>query len=119
MPPGRPRLQTSKKRWQVSTGGGTRPLWARNGRELFYLATPGRVMTVPIQTGSSFAPGNPRVVFDGPYLAPNSSRTYDVSPNGERFLMIKAASSDKSSAAPSLIVVQNWVEELKRRVPSN
>jgi serine/threonine-protein kinase len=106
-------------RWQVSTSGGTRPLWARNGRELFYLVPPGRVMSVAIQRGEGFAAGNPQVIFDGPYLAPNSSRTYDVSPNGERFLMLKAASSDKTSAQPSMIIVQNWTEELKRRVPTN
>jgi hypothetical protein len=107
-------------RWQVSTGGGTRPLWARNGRELFYLVPPGRVMSVPIQSGASFRAGNPQVVFDGPYVAPNSSRTYDVSPNGERFLMIKAASQDKTSGSPpSIIVVEGWFEELKRRVPTN
>jgi hypothetical protein len=76
-------------------------------------------MSVAIQRGEGFAAGNPQVIFDGPYLAPNSSRTYDVSPNGERFLMLKAASSDKTSAQPSMIIVQNWTEELKRRVPTN
>ena len=107
-------------RWQVSNGGGTRPLWARSGGELFYLVPPGRVMSVPIKSGASFSAGNPEVVVDGPYVAPNSARTYDVSPNGERFLMIKdAANSDKTSAPPpSIIVVQGWFEELKRRVPS-
>ncbi|HET9387613.1 MAG TPA: protein kinase, partial [Gemmatimonadales bacterium] len=107
-------------RWQVSAGGGTRPLWARNGRELFYLVPPGRVMSVPVQDGASFVAGNPKLVFEGSYLAPNTSRTYDVSPNGERFLMIKEAassSSNETSARPSIIVVQGWFEELKRRVP--
>ena len=87
-------------RWQISSGGGTRPLWARNGRELFYLLPPGRVMSVPIQPGTTFSAGNPQLVFDGPYVAPNSGRTYDVSPNGERFLMIKDAASPLKTSTP-------------------
>ena len=107
-------------RWQVSTGGGRQPVWARGGRELFYLQPPGRIMSVPIQPGAGFVAGNPQLVVNGPYIAPNAGRTYDVSPNGDRFLMIKdAASSDKTSAPPSIIVVQGWFEELKRRVPVN
>ena len=78
-------------------------------------------MSVPIQRGESFSAGNPQLVFDGPYVAPSTGRTYDVSPSGERFLMIKdAASSDKpSGATANIIVVQGWLEELKRRVPTN
>ncbi len=78
-------------------------------------------MSVLIQRGESFSAGNPQLVFDGPYVAPNTGRTYDVAPNGERFLMIKdAASSDKTSGATAnMIVVQGWFEELKRRVPTN
>jgi eukaryotic-like serine/threonine-protein kinase len=107
-------------RWQVSTGGGRQPVWARSGRELFYLVPPGRIMSVLIQPGASFVAGNPQLVVNGPYIAPNAGRTYDVSQKGDRFLMIKdAASSDKTSAPPSIIVVQGWFEELKRRVPVN
>jgi serine/threonine-protein kinase len=105
-------------KWQVSTGGGTRPLWSRNGRELFYLIEPGRVMAVPIQPGPTFAYGNPTMIFDGPYLAPNAARTYDVSPDGKRFLMIKdAPRQGDARAAPRLVLVQNFVEELKRVAP--
>jgi serine/threonine-protein kinase len=114
----RPFPDVQAGRWQVSTGGGRQPVWARDGRELFYLVPPGRIMSAPIQPGASFVAGNPQLVVNGPYVAPNAARTYDVSPNGERFLMIKdAAASDKTSAPPSIIVVQGWFEELKRRVP--
>ena len=47
-----------------------------------------------------------------------SGRTYDVSPDGQRFLMIKAPGTDASAAPPALIVVQHWDEELKRLVPA-
>ena len=47
-------------RWQVSTGGGTRPAWARNGRELFYVDPANTLTAVPVQTsGATFVMGNP------------------------------------------------------------
>jgi hypothetical protein len=66
--------------------------------------------------------GTPQVVVDGQYLAPRGGRTYDVSPDGKRFLMIKDATpTPTSSGAPrpsQLVIVLNWFEELKRRVPT-
>ena len=116
----RPFPNVDDGRWLVSSGGGTRPVWARNGRELFYLVEPGRVMTVPIRPGATFTYGNPQMVFDGPYLAPNAARTYDVSPDGRRFLMIKDAPRQGNDPAPEpkLVIVQHWLEELKRLVPT-
>ena len=68
----RPFPQVDGGRWQVSTGGGARPAWARNGRELFYLVGSGRMMAVPIQPGATFAAGNPQLLFDGRYVAAQS-----------------------------------------------
>ena len=48
----------------------------------------------------------------------SGGRTYDVSPDGQRFLMIKAPATDAGAAPPALIVVQHWDEELKRLVPT-
>jgi hypothetical protein len=59
-------------------------------------------------------------VVDGRYLAPQVGRNYDVSPDGQRFLMIKDATPATSSSTPppsQLVVVLNWSEELKARVP--
>ena len=97
-----------------------KPLWARTGRELFYLVGPGRMMAVPVQPGPTFAAGNPQVVFDGRYVVTALlSRTYDVSPDGQRFLMIKDARPTGEGPPPSqLIVVLHWIEELKRLVPT-
>jgi eukaryotic-like serine/threonine-protein kinase len=115
----RPFPDADRGRWQVSVGGGTRPLWAHSGRELFYTVEPGRMMAVSIQAGPTFAAGNPQVVFEGAYLAPQAGRTYDVSPDGQRFLMIKeAASTDATSVPHEIVVVLNWTEELKRLVPT-
>jgi eukaryotic-like serine/threonine-protein kinase len=113
----RPFPRIDRGRWQVSTGGGMWPLWARRGRELFYLVEPGRMMAVPIQPGPTFVAGNPQVVFERRYFTAGG-RSYDVSPDGQRFLMIKDASATSdTSTPPQLIVVQNWLEELKRLVP--
>ncbi len=122
----RPFPKVEGGRWQVSTTGGTRPLWARNGRELFYLdESGGKLMAVPVQTaGATFSQGNPGKVFDTRYYGPgsgNSGRTYDVSSDGQRFLMIKenAAFEQSSNATPaSMVVVLNWFEELKRLAPA-
>jgi len=117
----RPFPDVDRGRSQISTGGGTRPLWARSGKELFYLGPSGAMMSVVVEGGSTFRAGNPTRLFEGPYTlgtAP-SGRTYDVSPDGERFLMIKATgASDKTSAPTNLIVVEHWFEELKRLVPT-
>jgi serine/threonine-protein kinase len=63
----RPLPDADRGRWQISTGGGTQPLWARSAGELFYLA-PGRaVMRVPVEGGSTFRAGNPTKLFEGRY----------------------------------------------------
>ena len=112
----RPFPNIDSGRWQVSTGGGTRPAWESNGRELFYLAADGKLMAVPVQSGATYSAGTPQVVVNAAYLNPYNGRTYDVSPDGKRFLMIKEASTQPASPR-QLVVVLNWFEELKRLVP--
>ena len=86
----RPFPQVDRGRWQISTGGATRPVWARSGRELFYLDESGALTAVPVQTsGPTFIVGSPATVFDTKYVEPNPARHYDVSPDGQRFLMLK------------------------------
>jgi serine/threonine protein kinase len=110
-------------RWQVSTDGGMQALWSRNGRELFYRSATGAVMRVAIETGATWTAAAPVMLFDGPYYFGGGGifgRSYDVSPDGQRFLMIKQGDgSDQSAAPPSIVVVQNWFEELKRLVRRN
>ena len=105
--------------WQISTGGGITPVWARSGKELFYLDGTNAVTSVPIQTAPTFSAGTPTKLFDGRYVGSPVWRTYDVSPDGQRFLMIKDnLAGDQTSAPASIVVVLNWLEELKRRVPA-
>jgi Tol biopolymer transport system component len=104
-------------KWQISTDGGTEPVWNRNGRELFYRSGD-KMMAVDITTQPGFAAGKPRMLFEGRYEpAPITSPNYDVSPDGQRFLMHKPR--DSAEAAPTQInVVLNWFEELKQKVPT-
>ena len=114
----RPFPNVDEGRWQISTGGGTQPLWAPDGGELLYRAPGGAMMAVPVQTDPTFTAGNGEVVFEGSYLGTagggSSGRTYDVALDG-RFLMIKPG--DETSTSDQIIVVQNWLDELAQRVP--
>jgi serine/threonine-protein kinase len=114
----RPFPQVDRGRWQISTAGGTRPAWARNGRELFYLDASNTLTAVPVQTTeSTFSAGTPVKVFDAKYAEPFPARYYDVSPNGQRFLMVKDSPADDQPATrASIVLVEHWFEELKQRV---
>jgi Tol biopolymer transport system component len=96
-------------KWQISTEGGGGPRWSRSGRELFYRQDD-KMMIVDVETLPTFRPGRPRTLFEGRFL-----NSYDVAPDGTRFLMIKP---DPAEFGPAHVnVVLNWFEEVKRRIP--
>jgi Tol biopolymer transport system component len=102
---------------QVSTTGGSQPQWASNGRELFYLSLDGSLMSVPVVPGQTWNAQAPVTVIDPDVFrdVSISLRTYDVSPDGQRFLVIKDAPGQSTTPnSPQVIVVQNWMEEWKR-----
>jgi serine/threonine protein kinase/Tol biopolymer transport system component len=103
-------------RWQISTDGGTEPVWNRNGREMFY-RTANKLMAVDVVTQAAFSADKPRLILEGRYMARTggSPANYDVSPDGQRFVMIK--SSDETPAT-QINIVQNWFDELKQKVPT-
>jgi serine/threonine-protein kinase len=116
----RPFPKVDAGHWQVSTGGGTSPLWARSGRELFYEFNRAPMAVTVQTTGAMFSAGNPTKLFDAaPYYFGTGGRTYDVSADGQQFLMIKTSATSNqqtsTTAGPSLIVVEHWTEELKAR----
>ena len=118
----RPFPKTDGGHWQISTNAGNRPIWSRDGRELFYIDSPSNaLMAVAIRTSPTFSAGNPAKLFAAQYYQNISGRTYDVSADGRRFLMIKdnaTADQNSTAAPPSLVVVEHWFEELKARVPT-
>jgi Tol biopolymer transport system component len=104
--------------WLVSgQEGGAEPVWSPDGTELFYRSGD-QMMVVSVQTDPTFNAARPRVLFEGSYLSTTISiglQYYDISPDGQRFLMIKEAGAGQTQ----INVVLNWFEELKRLVPTN
>jgi serine/threonine-protein kinase len=89
-------------RWQVSSEGGSAPTWAQDGRELFYLDLKNRLMAVPVEaTATGFHAGTPHPLFAATYWGDFYS--YDVSPDGSRFLMIK-----ENERVKPVVVTLNW-----------
>jgi WD40-like Beta Propeller Repeat len=118
----RPFPNVEAGKWQVSTDGGTQPLWARKGRRELYYVSMGALMRVPWTATATFEAGKPSKLLAGRYLLTlpiglGIGRMYDVSPDGQRFLMIKEGSgADEPASSARIILVQNWFEELKQRV---
>jgi eukaryotic-like serine/threonine-protein kinase len=103
---------------QISTDGGVQPVWARNGRELFYRNGDKMMVAGVVEAQPVFAAAKPKSLFEGHYetgafpFEPN----YDISPDGQRFLMIEGG--EQEPAATQLNVVLNWSEELRRLAPA-
>ncbi len=116
----RPFPNVDAARWQISTTGGVRPAWARSGRELFYDGLPdGAMMAVSIGDTATFSYGNPTRLFATSTVynrSPAAGRTYDVSPDAQKFLMIKDATETSRRSTANLVVVLNWLDELRERV---
>ncbi len=99
----------------VSSEGGIEPLWARNGKQLFY-RWQNQVWIVDVQTDGGFKISKPRLLFEKPgYSSGSPIRTYDLSLDGRQFLMVKVEQR-KPTPVTEMILVQNWFEELKRLV---
>jgi eukaryotic-like serine/threonine-protein kinase len=111
-------------REQVSIGNGAGPAWRRDGRELYYVEDASsdgplkiRVMAVPITTTPTFSAGAPRMLFEGPFRIDGPFRGYDVTPDGQRFLMVQEI-AQPAARLSQMVLVQNWFEELKRVAPA-
>jgi serine/threonine-protein kinase len=103
-------------RHQISNEGGMEPVWNPNGRELFY-RNGDSLMAVATSTGAAFTAGTPRVLFRNAYLTSSvTSRSYDVSRDGQRFLF--AIPTKPPVSGTQIDVVLNWFEELKEKVPA-
>ena len=98
-------------KWPVSTKGGRVPQWRRDGKELFYLSSDGKMMAVEVKTSGTFEPGIPRALFDLSAVRPIRRSGYAVAADGQRFLFI---SRTAETAPSSLAVVVNWTADLKR-----
>ena len=107
-------------RWQISSNGGRQPMWSYDGREIFYRDFDGDMYAASVNLNPTFKPGPVARLFPNAGYAGSgargSGRTYDVTHDGHRFLMIKMEPGLPATAS-SVVVVLNWFEELKRAVP--
>ena len=104
-------------RWQISTEGGAEPVWARNGRELFYRTVQGDMVSVAVTTTPAFEAGAHTTLFRQPPFIPlQGTATYDVAPDGQRFLMFRLVGAQDGQSGRELIVVETWLEELRGKM---
>ncbi|MBS1807779.1 MAG: serine/threonine-protein kinase [Acidobacteria bacterium] len=98
--------------WQISTNGGARPLWRRDGREMYYISAEEKLMAVDVTLGAEIKAGTPRTLFDLRDLrAVVSNIGYAATGDGQRFLFVTSA---EDAYLPPFTVVLNWMAEAKK-----
>ncbi|SPF55171.1 Serine/threonine protein kinase (fragment) [Candidatus Sulfopaludibacter sp. SbA4] len=111
----------SAGKWQISTNGGTFPVWSRNGKEIWYFAPDNRVMVVScIAKGASLAPDKPRLWSPAPIIGAGLvAWNFDLAPDGKRILALPATpmSEGDEKGSVHVTVLLNFFDELKRRLP--
>jgi eukaryotic-like serine/threonine-protein kinase len=115
----RPFPNVSAGRWDVVSNGAKWPLWSHNGRELFFVTAQGIESVTVDSTQAGFRWTSPRVVVPTMYAnfpGLGGPRNYDLSADGTRFLVIKAAETEGRNT--SFVLVQNWFEELRTPGPN-
>ena len=110
----------------ISVGGGSRPKWSTDGRELIYLSQsqgePAAVVRVTLDTDEGDPPslivGTTEALFEwGYHFAPGGAPVYDMSSDGQRFLVLSGGGDAEAATRAQINIVLNWTEELKRLVP--
>ena len=107
-------------RQQISTEGGVRPVWSRDGNTLYFSSNNYRQMlAVRVASGPTLKVSKAQVALQfegGPLAGVAGARPYDVSPDG-KFYIIRAGQTPDGGTSPSLVLIEHWTEELKRLVP--
>jgi dipeptidyl aminopeptidase/acylaminoacyl peptidase len=102
-------LDGTGARVAASNGGGGEPLWSPDGKRLYYRVGT-RLMAAQVVTTPALSITARDVLFEGPYITDPWHPNYDVAPDGQSFVMLKPVEENRQ-----LVVVMNWVEELRRR----
>jgi dipeptidyl aminopeptidase/acylaminoacyl peptidase len=110
------------RRLRVSINGGSSPAWRGDGKELYYLEphppTGNRVIAVRLHVdGEEISAGVPRALFEGEFVVMSGRRSYDVTADGKRFLMVRVLEPPPEPPT-ELILVNNWFRELRQLVPT-
>jgi serine/threonine-protein kinase len=111
----RPFPDAQSAKWQVSTGGGSSPHWSAQGNELFYLDNANEMQAAHVTTRPTFGILSTERLFSASgYFVSPWAQAYDVTPDGQRFLMLRIGSAGAGSA--SLVLVENVLTELRQRM---
>ncbi len=103
--------KSAGRKWQISTAGGANPVWRGDGKEIFYLALDGKMMSVPVESGENFLrPATPKALFQTS-LVPGGLREYDVTRDGKRFLLNVPV---VDSAEEPITVIVNWPKLMEK-----
>ncbi len=103
------------RRWPISTNGGGYPVWSWDGREMFYQEGQ-KIMAVKVATLPDFEAFEPVPLFEGDYIFQGPARQWDVSSDGQRFVLTHVDTS--GAEGPRIHVVLNWFDELRRLAPA-
>src|SRR5262249_45190649 len=106
------RFPSAEGKWQVTVDGGKNAVWGNKGKELFFVKM-NSLYSVDVQTDPALVLGTPKKLFDGDKVAIPIWRGYDIAPDGQRILVI--SSQNQKQITPSIIVVENWFEEFRKR----
>ena len=114
----RPFPDVESGKWQVSSGGGVSPVWAHSGRELFFVSGAGQLVSQAVSGGAAFRRGEQRTLFNVQGFSSlqgdaDNYRGFDVSPDDQRFLMVRSSSGDVTGPTTTAILVQHWLAELR------
>jgi len=97
------------RKWQISSGGADRPVWRRDGKELFFKSPESNIMAVALTTSPTLQPGVPRLLFAPPFSDYGPMSNFSVTADGQRFLILTPVDYESTP----INVVVNWVRVLK------
>jgi serine/threonine-protein kinase len=107
-------------KWQISSGGGSYPMWSRDGRQLFFESSDDRIMVAGYTVqGDSFVPDRPRLWSERALAnTVNTSRNVDLAPDGKRFVALMPTEEGQMQQPQHHVVfMENFFDELRRRAP--
>jgi len=113
----RPFPEVDSGKWQVSVNGGVNPVWAHSGGELFFIDERLDLVSQSVPSGAVFQGGQQRVLFNvAGYMRDPDFSSFDLSTDDQRFLMVRSKALSTGDAPPMVIVVENWLEEVRAKM---
>jgi Tol biopolymer transport system component/tRNA A-37 threonylcarbamoyl transferase component Bud32 len=109
----RPFPETGSARWQVSSAGGSQPVWSRSGRQLYYLSGKNDLVAADVRPGATFAVGEQHTLFSfSPFYRQGPVQSYEVTADDRRFMVLREGEAAQES---ELVVAVHWLDVLKEK----